>query len=177
MGDPSAPQPDAARVFEVLSNHDVNFVLVGGYAAIAHGATRVTRDIDLVPKNSDENLTRLAGALLELNAGARVEGVDERVHRPIDAYVLRNELSTWRTDAGDVDVILWLPGAEKSTLPFERLEHDATSFELRSGVRVLVASLDHIIESKVATGRDPDLVALPELRQLRTRLRKETPPS
>ena len=174
MGDPNAPVPDATHIFDVLSRHNVNFILVGGYAGIAHGASRVTRDVDVVPQNTDDNLEQLADALKELNAGARVEGLDEPIPRPIDAYVLRNELTTWRTDAGDIDVILWLPADNKQTLPYELLEADALPFEIDSGTRLLVASLDHIIESKIAVGREPDLVALPELRDLRRRQQQAT---
>ena len=173
MGDPNAPVPDATHIFDVLSRHNVNFILVGGYAGIAHGASRVTRDVDVVPQNTDDNLERLATALKELNAGARVEGLDEPIPRPIDAYVLRNELTTWRTDAGDIEVILWLPADNKQTLPYELLKDDAEQFQIGNGTAVLVASLDHIIESKIAIGREPDLVALPELRDLQSRQQRE----
>jgi len=175
VGDPNAPELDAVVIFETLDRHEVEYILVGGFAALAYGATRVTYDVDVVPQNSDGNLGRLASALKELNAGARVEGFNEPVPRPIDAHVLRNELTTWRTDAGDLDVILWLPG-DGQTMPFEHLAETARKFDLgSSGATVAVATLDHIIESKVAVGRDPDLVALPELRALRDKQRSTTP--
>ena len=49
MGAPNAPAPDANAIFGTLDRHQVQYVLVGGYAALAHGATRLTNDIDLAP--------------------------------------------------------------------------------------------------------------------------------
>ena len=44
----------------------VEFVLVGGYAAVLHGASRPTEDVDITPATTFDNLTKLAGALEEL---------------------------------------------------------------------------------------------------------------
>jgi len=38
-----------------------------------HGAVRPTKDIDVAPATTTENLTRLVAALRELNAGIRVD--------------------------------------------------------------------------------------------------------
>ena len=60
-------------------------------------------------------------------------------------------------------------------MPFEILEQQAVNATDNNGVSILVASLDHIIESKAAVGRQPDLAALPELRTLRDQA--TTPPA
>ncbi len=172
MGDPSAPKLDAAALLHVLDAHGVRYVVVGGLAATAHGATRVTFDVDLVPEWSDANLERLASALRELDARLFVGDADEPLQFPIDAQSLRQfEVSTWRTRAGDVDVIVGTPTTTRGMLAgYDALASRAderTAF----GVTVSIASLDDIIESKEALGREPDLVALPELHRLRGRRR------
>ena len=48
--------------------HGAEFVLVGGVAGQAYGATRVTNDLDLCPRWSAENLERVAAALRDLGA-------------------------------------------------------------------------------------------------------------
>ena len=63
---------DPGHILEVLDRHQVEFVLVGGLGARAHGATRPTSDIDLVPRGEHSNLERLAAALKELGARLRV---------------------------------------------------------------------------------------------------------
>ena len=73
---------DPVRILSVLEAHCVEYLLVGGFAAQAHGARRQTRDLDMMPKTTGENYERLAAALLELNARLRVAGMtDEETHR------------------------------------------------------------------------------------------------
>lgn len=46
-----------------LAGHQVAFILVGGAAAIAHGSSRLTQDLDLVYERTPENIDRLVKAL------------------------------------------------------------------------------------------------------------------
>ena len=50
----------------------VEFVLVGGFAAIAHGVMRSTRDVDICCRFSEANLMRIQKALADIHP----------VHRP-----------------------------------------------------------------------------------------------
>lgn len=50
---------DAPTLLRRLVDRGVRFVLVGGFAAVAHGSTRVTRDIDLCLGSSPGNLRLL----------------------------------------------------------------------------------------------------------------------
>lgn len=59
------PALDARPILEALNRHNVAYVLIGGYAAIQHGATRSTQDIDVTPSTELENLGRLTAALKE----------------------------------------------------------------------------------------------------------------
>ncbi len=52
----------------VLIRHDIDFVVVGGVAAVFEGAPIVTLDLDIVYDPSSENIPRLAAALRQLNA-------------------------------------------------------------------------------------------------------------
>lgn len=54
---------DFAALLKVLGNAGVDYVLVGGVAATAHGSARLTQDIDIVYARSPENLRRLVAAL------------------------------------------------------------------------------------------------------------------
>ncbi|MGI8575833.1 MAG: hypothetical protein ACR2MA_10960 [Egibacteraceae bacterium] len=53
---------DPVRTLEVLHGHGVAFVLVGGLAAVAHGSTLTTVDVDITPERSDANFANLAPA-------------------------------------------------------------------------------------------------------------------
>jgi hypothetical protein len=68
---------DPVRIIEILNRHRVDFVLVGGYAALLYGARRPTYDIDITPSTGAGNLQRLSDALRELKAGIRVDNLDD----------------------------------------------------------------------------------------------------
>ena len=62
------------RIAAGLNASDVAYVIVGGLAVAAHGVVRATRDLDLVPEPSTENLDRLAAALTDLGAEHPIDG-------------------------------------------------------------------------------------------------------
>jgi hypothetical protein len=74
MSDPAAPALDPARAFGALSRFEVEFVLVGGLAAQARGATRLTKDLDICPAWTTENLERLALGAWRLRSGSSERG-------------------------------------------------------------------------------------------------------
>jgi hypothetical protein len=171
MGDPQAPPLRVERLLRALDDHGVRYVIVGGLAAAAQGAGRVTFDIDVVPEWSTENLDHLADSLRSLHAELRWPDGVEPVPVPLDAKSLRGfEVSTWRTDAGDVDVIIGTPTAVRGRLAgYDDLVDRGHRLEAY-GLTVIVADLSDIIESKQVLAREPDLAALPELRRLQARL-------
>ena len=58
---------DPARIFAVLHQHDVNFVVIGGLAAAAGGAIWTTFDADIIVDRSEKNLAALLSALERLH--------------------------------------------------------------------------------------------------------------
>jgi hypothetical protein len=61
-----APPLDAARIIQVLAEHHVDYLVIGGLAARYHGAERATKDLDILTRAGPDNLDRLAAALREL---------------------------------------------------------------------------------------------------------------
>lgn len=168
---------DEARIFRALDDHDVAFVVVGGSAAILWGAQRGTRDVDCVAEWSVENHRRLCDALRQMgNPRLRIEGVDDDAALELSRQLLhpdffaRTAVSTWRTDSGSIDVLSEIPGVDGRPVPYVELRARAT-FAPTSELRIPVASLDDIIDSKTHANRAKDRDALPELLALRHRLR------
>ena len=54
---------DFARLLALLKNSAVEFIVVGGYAATAHGSAHVTVDLDIVYRRTDESISRLVATL------------------------------------------------------------------------------------------------------------------
>ena len=115
MSDGEPPPLDRATILATFARHDVQYVLVGGLASQAHGATRVTKDLDACPAWTTDNLTRVAAALTELQARMKIgEGSIDTLALEIDARMIRNtELGAWRTVAGDIDVLLGIPSKSR----------------------------------------------------------------
>ena len=90
-------------------------------------------------------------------------GVAEPLDVPLDASTLgRYEVSTWRTNHGDIDVIAGTPTRDRGQLtPFDELASRAHR-RRAYGVSILVADLDDIIEAKEALDRESDRIAPPD---------------
>jgi hypothetical protein len=169
VSDPDAPPLDPQALIEALDRHGVAYVAVGGLAAQWQGASRPTKDMDICPAWDNENLDRLAGAMRDLNARLKIpDGPPEGVPIAIESASLRRmEIGTWRTDAGDIDILLGIPRDGRWDLArYEHLREKAAVLEI-GGKTVVVASLDDIVRSKEIANRPPDQEALPELRELR----------
>ena len=169
----SSDEFDPARVLAALRSADVEFVLIGGMAAILHGDVGVTVDLDIVPAPGRANLERLAAALRSLDARIRTEGEPEGL--PFDcspAYLRRlgpDAILNLTTRAGDLGLTFRPSGTEG----YSDLRRDAVEVEAADGLRILVASLADVIRSKEAAGREKDRLALPRLRRLLDRTRAQ----
>lgn len=161
-------RPDA--ILAVLHRHDVRYVLIGGFAAVLRGSAVPTYDVDIVPEPSTQNLTRLSAALRLLDARVRVDGMEGGLAFDHDADSLaRLSVLNLVTSAGDLDVAMRPAGLPE----FAAWDRDATDVVVL-GVPTRLAALDHVIRSKEAAGRDKDLLALPMLRALAARLRRDS---
>lgn len=160
----SAPRPiqQTERLLELLHDAGVDFVVIGGVAAISHGASTATRDLDIAAPLTVANVERLMAAL--------------RPHRPM--HVTRPDLGEIResverlcqfrlllidTDLGRLDVL-------REVEPLGPAESLATEeIELLEGKRFRVLSLDQLIAVKTHLRRPKDRIVEMELRAIRQR--------
>lgn len=158
---PSPLDPDC--IFDVLEQHAVEYVLIGGLAAVLRGSTVMTNDADIVPANSPANLSRLSEALWALDAKLRAatnpDGVDFDPH---PALLHSMAMLNLHTRCGDLDVA-FTPAAIDD---YTQLVAASNEYEI-NGHTVRVASLADIIRSKEAAGRAKDYATLPVLYALR----------
>ena len=148
---------DPEPILRALVQRGVDFVVIGGIAAVLHGSARLTYDLDLCFAPDAANLSALGDVLVAL--GARLRGVDDAVPFVPDAATLRRvEVLTLATAAGDVDVLARPAGAPS----YEALRRRADRYEIGS-FSVLVASVEDLIAMKRAAGRPKDLADVAEL--------------
>ena len=162
----SAPL-DPAALFRRLHEAEVRYVVVGGFAVIAHGVQRATADLDICPDPKPANLKRLAELLRDLDArhaGAEDFGPDEHPLDPTDPGQLA-EGGNFRleTSLGSLDVLQWLPGIPAEPA-YPELAKEAVTAQVR-GVPVTVCSRTHLLAMKRAGDRPLDRADLDQLEQ------------
>ncbi|HEY6323160.1 MAG TPA: hypothetical protein VJA16_16565 [Thermoanaerobaculia bacterium] len=150
--------PRFAEILEVLHRHQVDFILVGGVAAILEGAPVSTLDLDIVVRAAPEDRGRLLDALEEIHA---------RYLDPGGRHIVPDagKLATLRmhrlvTDHGLLDVLESIGDG----LTYDDLAGETSRYEL-GAITVRVLNLAMIIRSKEAANRDKDRAVLPILRR------------
>jgi hypothetical protein len=136
-----------------LAAHAVDYVVIGGFAAIAHGSRRVTLDLDIVPSPDPENLERLASAFEDLGASGIAVDLEFQDIDATDAFDLaRSRNVRVATRFGHLDVL----NRPAATPPYEDLR--ARSIEATvAGHMIRVAGRDDLVAMKLKAGRPRDL--------------------
>jgi len=129
-------------VFACLNSHDVRYVVIGGVAAIAHGANRLTHDLDILIDATPENAERLLAALEQAGFGtASLISPPELLDTEITIFNDRDRIDVQTRTPGIEFDAAW---SRRETADF----YDQTFF---------VLSKEDLIASKRAAGRDVDL--------------------
>jgi hypothetical protein len=138
-----APQPDdVIRLCRALNEAAARYMLVGGFAVIAHGAGRFTKDVDLLVDDAPENVARIRTALSILADNAVADVADDDIR---DHVVVR---------VAD-EIIVDLMG-RACGVGYAEAAADAETLE-RDGVKIPVASPATLIRLK-DTPRPQDAV-------------------
>jgi len=148
---------DIARELRLLAEHKIDFVIIGGIAARAHGSSHETNDLDVCYARDRENLNRLAEALRSVHATLR--GAPRNLPFRLDAETLHHGLNfTFETDIGALDLL----GEVRGVGGYRECLENCVSIEMFENAFKVVA-LEKLIIAKRTAGRPKDLMMLPEL--------------
>jgi predicted nucleotidyltransferase len=149
------------ELLQALADRGVKFVVIGGLAVAAHGHPRATRDLDIVPDPSADNMRRLASAIGELHG--ELAGVDaDKLGIALNAETLAQGANfPLETDLGRLDVLQQIGDEELHGLVAE----DAVEVQI-DGVPVRVCSIDSLRRLKRNAGRAQDIADLEALDQI-----------
>jgi hypothetical protein len=150
---------DNEGLLTALHRAGVEFILVGGMAAIVHGSARLTFDLDIVYKRSRENYQRIVAALAPFNPYLR--GAPPGLPFRWDVETVERGLNfTLITSLGAIDVLGEIAGGGYDQLvPYVEVKN---AFD----IEVPCLRLDKLIDVKRAAGRPKDFDAISELESL-----------
>jgi hypothetical protein len=158
---PQWPEFHLVALLKALTEGGVEFVIVGGIAAVAHGSPQVTQDLDIAYAADESNLERLGAVLVGL--GATLRGVTDDVPFVPDGRTLRStRLLTLDTRAGRLDVLAEPDGSGG----YARLRANAIEATV-AGTTVRIAGIEDLIAMKKAAGRPKDQIYIEELETIR----------
>ena len=148
---------DFGGILRTLADSGVRFILIGGAAAIAHGAARLTQDVDVVYDRARDNLERLVSALTP--HGPYLRGAPPGLPFLFDVETLERGLNfTLTTALGPLDLLGEVTGGGGyGDLLAHTIEVEAFD------VSCLCLDLPKLILVKRAAGRPKDLEAIAEL--------------
>ena len=131
------PAPfDPIRMLQTLDRYRVNYIVIGAFARVVHGADEVTDGLDITPSPRPENLRRLELALQELGVATA-----PKLDQP----------TAIQSDAGEMKIVLEPHG----TGGYDDIRRGSTREPLGAGVRPAVASTGDLARMLAASGTDP----------------------
>ena len=163
-GEPSSI--DLGAILEGLIEAGVDFILVGGLAAVVQGAPVTTMDVDIVHNQSPENTARLLAFLKSIGAFHRRP--DDKLIEPQEGDISGMGHALFTTRLGPIDVFAAI---EEGRAYGDLLEHTvAIGFRNRT-IRVL--DLKMLIQLKRASTNLKDKQRLPVLEETLRQLKGE----
>jgi hypothetical protein len=150
--------PDFHDFILFLNEHNVECVLVGGYALGVHGVVRATGDIDFMYRRTKKNVKRLIEAMVQFGAPANV--IDEK------ALMNAGIVTQFGKPPHRIDLLNEIDG-----VTFPAVWKGAMTVRI-DGQRISVIGLKELRANKGATGRKKDEE---DLRQLKVRAARKTP--
>jgi hypothetical protein len=147
-------------LLELLAVNRVEFIVIEGAAATAHGSIRLTRDLEIVYGRSRQNIQRLAAALSAHKPYLR--GAPAGLPFRFDVDTIQRGLNfTLETDLGNIDLLGEVAGGGN----YEQLLPNSETRRIFD-VDCFCVKLKPLIRLKRAAGRPKDLEAIAELEVL-----------
>jgi hypothetical protein len=139
--------PDLSAIIKGLSEAGIEYIIVGGLAAVAQGAPVTTFDLDIVHRQTSENIRKLLMFLKSI--GARLRRPDDKIIEPTTEVLKAKGHLLLKTKYGPLDVLAFIEKGQG----FEDLFPKSSEIAFQ-GHKVLVLNLETILELK-RNSKDP----------------------
>jgi hypothetical protein len=143
-----------------LISSRVEFVLVGGFAAVAHGVTLLTRDVGICCRFDETNLFRIQKAFADLHPAHR-SGPDLPLDLTSEQCATLKNLYL-KTDLGIIDCLGEVLGIGN----FDEVHQHSIEVQLPYG-KCRILNIDALIRAKEAMNRDHDRITVRHLLEIK----------
>ncbi len=141
-----------AKLFKDLLSGEVDFLLLGGSAVCLHGYPRMTTDIDVLLKNTQQNIDRFVSVVSKWGEGCASGLVYDDFQGPGAVRII---------EEFPLDVFTLVDGR-----PYENYVGNAVKYSIADGIDVPCFSISDLIEVKRKTLREKDQLDVSILRRL-----------
>lgn len=160
--------PSFLEILNRLHDSGSDFVIVGGVAAALHGGSRVTFDLDVVPRLDASSWAAAVDLLWSLGARPRIPEPLERLRdlEAVDRWRREKGMLAlnFRTTDGTIEVDLLVGESDR----FDELRQRAIPVTVDARI-FFVASIDDLIAMKERAGRPQDLLDVAQLKIIKQR--------
>jgi len=140
---------DFRELLQLFENHNVDYMIVGGYAVAFHGYPRFTKDLDIFYRISNDNIARLSAALVEF--GFTPQDIESaKLSEPGD-------LVAFGFPPARVDLLNQIDG-----VTFNDAESSVVMTEI-DGLKVRFIGRDHLLQNKMSTSHLQDKLDVEKL--------------
>lgn len=143
--------PSFREILGVLNEHQVEYIVVGGVAAVIHGAPTTTFDLDALVRVNQANAERLTQALSQLEARFREH---TETIRPTTGDILAGVHLLLMTRAGPLDILGFIGDRQR----YEDLLDVSSEIGTSVGA-IRVLNIEALIDEKKRMGRTKDIAA------------------
>jgi hypothetical protein len=135
-----------------LNAHEVEYLVVGGYAVGVYTEPRTTKDLDVFVRSNEENSSRVFRALAEYGAPLAGMTPDDFNNRPGTIFQIG-------TPPLRIDILQRIAAVDFDEAWQDRLEGSL------DGIPTHVISKEHLIRNKLAVGRKQDILDVENIRE------------
>ncbi len=146
---------DQKELLSAFNDHDVEYLVVGGHAAIAYGVARLTKDLDVLVHATEANSAAVYAALAAF--GAPLESL-----KPTDFCGSPNSVVQFGVPPNRVDILQGIEGVS-----FEQAWQNHVDLQIDEAVVAHYLSLEDLIRNKELVGRPGDLADVDVLQKMR----------
>ena len=134
---------DFKEFIELLNEHNVRYLVVGGYAVAFHGHPRYTKDIDIWIELSLQNAENILEALKQFGFGS--------LDLLPDDFLEEDQIIQLGSPPNRIDILTTLTGMKFGDCYEARVEIEI------EGLHIHFIDLENLKKNKLATGRSQDL--------------------